>query len=31
MMAAVVSSTVMGIPVGTGNKKIGLLMEPCFV
>ena len=30
MMAAVVSSTVMGIPVGTG-KKIGLHMEPRFV
>ena len=30
MMAVVVSSMVMGIPVGTG-KKIGLHMEPHFV
>ena len=32
MMAAVVSSTVMDIPAGTGKgKKIGLRMEPHFV
>ena len=30
MMAAVVSSMAMDIPVGTG-KEIGLLMEPRFV